>query len=103
MRLRNRFLLWLLRKRRPTYLKLKRLNGLAISRDNEFLDLYESTYQGLGFFYPRMLTGGIIVAHDYSNLTVPGVRKAFSDFFKDKPEPILPLWETQCAVVKLSF
>ncbi|HWV98676.1 MAG TPA: TylF/MycF/NovP-related O-methyltransferase [Candidatus Acidoferrum sp.] len=66
------------------------------------LDICESTYKALDFFYPRMVAGGIIVSHDYSNLTVPGVKKAFTDFFKEKREPVIPLWDTQCAVVKLS-
>ncbi len=66
------------------------------------LDICESTYKSLEFFYPRMVTGGIIVSHDYSRLCVPGVKKAFTDFFRDKREPVIPLWDTQCAVVKLA-
>ena len=66
------------------------------------LDIYESTYKSLEFFYPRMVAGGIIVSHDYSNLTVPAVRRAFTEFFKDKREPVIPLWDTQCTVVKQS-
>ena len=66
------------------------------------LDIYESTFKSLEFFYPRVVAGGIIVSHDYSNLTVPGVKKAFTDFFEDKREPVIPLWDTQCVVVKLA-
>ena len=65
------------------------------------LDLYGSTLKSLDFFYPKMVRGGIILAHDYSNVTVPGVRKAFDEFFQSKPEVVLPIWETQCAVIKL--
>jgi O-methyltransferase len=64
------------------------------------LDIYESTCKALDFFYPRMVSGGTIVSHDYSNLTVPGVKKAFDDFFKDKKEIVIPLWDSQCVVVK---
>lgn len=64
------------------------------------LDIYESTFNALGFFYPRMVSGGIIVSHDYSNLNVPAVKKAFHDFFKDKKEAVIPLWGSQCMVVK---
>jgi len=64
------------------------------------LDLYQSTFDALSFFYPRMVKGGIIVSHDYNHRLGVGVRKAFEEFFADKIEPIIPLWETQCAIVK---
>lgn len=64
------------------------------------LDIYESTSKSLDFFYPRMVSGGIIVSHDYSNLKVPAVKKAFHDFFKGKKEAVVPLWGSQCMVVK---
>jgi O-methyltransferase len=65
------------------------------------LDIYESTYKSLDFFHPRMVSGGLMVSHDYSNLTAPGVKKAFDDFFKDKQETVIPLWNQQCLVVKI--
>jgi O-methyltransferase len=65
------------------------------------LDIYESTNQALQFFYPRMVSGGMIVSHDYSALPTLGVKKAFDDFFKDKKETIIPLWDSQCVVVKI--
>jgi O-methyltransferase len=63
-------------------------------------DIYASTKAGLEFFYPRMVSGGIIIAHDYRNLACPGVRRAFDEFFAEKPEIVLELWKTQCLVVK---
>jgi O-methyltransferase len=63
------------------------------------VDLYESTIAGIELFYPRMNRGGIIISHDY--ISVPGVRKAFDDFFKDKPEPIIEMSGSQCLIVKL--
>jgi hypothetical protein len=65
------------------------------------VDIYESTYQALKFFYPRLVSGGMIVSHDYSALPAPGVRKAFDDFFQDKKETVIPLWDSQCVVVKI--
>lgn len=63
------------------------------------VDLYESTRDCLEFFYPRMNRGGVIISHDY--VIVPAVRKAFDEFFKDKPEVILePSW-SQALVVKV--
>jgi len=63
------------------------------------VDLYDSTLESLKFFYPRMSRGGIILSHDYINSV--GVRKAFEEFFKDKPEPIVEMSGSQCMIVKL--
>lgn len=62
-------------------------------------DLYESTIEGLRFFYPRMSTGGILISHDYLN--ADGVTQAFREYFADKPEPVIELIGFQCMVVKL--
>ena len=64
------------------------------------VDLYESTLAGLNFFYPRMNEGGIIMSHDYANLS--GVKKAFDEFFGDKPEPVVELSGAQCLTIKIS-
>lgn len=65
------------------------------------VDLYEATLECLKFFYPRMSVGGILISHDY--VLAPGVRKAFDEFFADKPEPIIELevTGTQCLIVKV--
>jgi hypothetical protein len=63
------------------------------------VDTYESTLDCIKFFYPRMSKGGIIISHDY--ISAPGVRKAFDEFFKDKPEPIIEMSGTQCLIVKI--
>lgn len=62
-------------------------------------NLHRSTHDCLEFFYPRMNRGGVIISHDYSYMT--GVKKAFDDFFMDKPEIILGLPSYQCIVIKL--
>jgi hypothetical protein len=63
------------------------------------VDTYESTTNCLRFFYPRMSRGGVLVSHNYIN--APGVRKAFDEFFAEKPEPLVEFSGTQCAIVKL--
>lgn len=63
-------------------------------------DIYESTKAGLTFFYPRMAKGGVIISHDYRSLHCPGVKRAFDEFFSDKPESVIELWKTQCMVIK---
>ena len=45
------------------------------------VDLYQSTKDGLAWFYPRLNRGGILISHDYSN--ADGVRKAFDEFFAE--------------------
>jgi O-methyltransferase len=64
------------------------------------VDLYESTFQALQFFYPRMDVGAMIVSHDY--VEFPGVRQAFDSFFAQKPEPVLEMTGNQCLVVKVT-
>lgn len=63
------------------------------------VDLYESTLAGLKYFYPKMITGGVILSHDYSILA--GVKQAFTEFLADKPEKPIELPSTQCLIVKL--
>ncbi len=62
------------------------------------VDLYDGTKACLAYFYPRMVSGGILLTHDYSLLA--GVKQAFDEFFADKPEKIIELPSTQCMVVK---
>jgi hypothetical protein len=63
------------------------------------VDLYKSTIDSLKFFYPRLNRGGIIISHDY--VGTKGVTKAFNDFFRNKPEPVIELSGTQCIVIKV--
>ncbi len=64
------------------------------------VDLYESTKACLEFFYPRMALGGIILTHDYAARN-EGVYRAFQEFFRNKPEPVIELGGNQGMVVKL--
>lgn len=74
-------------------------------RDKKFsfvhldVDLYDSTLEGLKFFYPRMSPGAILISHDY--LSATGVTRAFAEFFQDKPEPVIELSGYQAMFVKL--
>ncbi len=63
------------------------------------VDIYSSTKDSLEFFYPRMARGGIIMSHDY--VPSDGVRKAFDEFFIDKPEPLIEMSGSQVLVVKI--
>lgn len=69
------------------------------------VDLYEPTLESLRFFYPRMSRGGVIIGHDYRDIPQfhdSGVKKAFDEFFADKPEIVIELLDgSQCLVVKV--
>ena len=45
-------------------------------------DLYKPVFEGLVFFYNRLLNGGYIMIHDYNSEKYIGVRKAVDDFEK---------------------
>jgi len=64
------------------------------------VDIYQSTLDSLRFFYPLLTPGGIILSHDYGSRACPGVRLAFTEFFAEKSEPVIPLWDTQALVIK---
>lgn len=44
------------------------------------VDLYRSVLEGLDFFYPRMVEGGIIILDDYGFETTEGAKKATDEF-----------------------
>lgn len=43
------------------------------------MDIYKPMYEGIIFFYPRLVKGGVIFVHDYNNVEYKGVRKALED------------------------
>ena len=43
-------------------------------------DTYQTTIDGLNFFFPRMVKGGIIILDDYNWDMCPGVNKAVDEF-----------------------
>jgi len=54
-------------------------------------DLYEPIYNGLHFFYPRLVTGGYIFIHDFNNDAYKGARKAVEQFSAELQINYLPL------------
>lgn len=43
-------------------------------------DLYKPIYDGLEFFYPKLVNGGYIFVHDFNNEGYKGARQAVIDF-----------------------
>ncbi len=54
------------------------------------MDLYKPTLEGLRFFYPFMVKGGIITIHDYFSQGYEGVKVAVKEFIKEREEEIIP-------------
>jgi O-methyltransferase len=54
-------------------------------------DLYEPIYQGLIYFYPRMIKGGYIFVHDVNNDSYKGAAKAVEQFSKEHGISFLPI------------
>lgn len=63
------------------------------------VDLSESSIDCLSFFYNRMTKGGMILSHDWG-VVETDARKAYEEFFKDKPEIPIELNVSQCVIVK---
>jgi tetratricopeptide (TPR) repeat protein len=62
-------------------------------------DLYAPIVSSLEYFYPRMVPGGFIIIHDYSSFGWNGAEKAVDDFFADKPESVIPLFDSAGSAV----
>jgi len=66
-----------------------------------FLDanLYQPTYEGLHWFYPRLANGGYIVVDLFNWLDYPGAKKAVHDFSREVGISIIPIPNTTGSVV----
>jgi len=52
------------------------------------LGIYQATRECLEYFYPRLSTGGIILANGYDDPPWPGANKAVDEFLAGKPETL---------------
>ncbi|MBE6015713.1 MAG: hypothetical protein E7241_10205 [Lachnospiraceae bacterium] len=48
------------------------------------VDFEQSIYDGLKYFYPRLVSGGYIFVHDYNSASLMGVRKAVARYEIDE-------------------
>jgi O-methyltransferase len=65
------------------------------------VDIYSSVKDCCAFFYPRLVSGGVMVFDDYGEPTCPGAKKAVDEFFFDKTETPIYIPTGQCMVFKL--
>lgn len=54
------------------------------------MDLYKPTLEGLRFFYPIMIKGGIITVHDYFSKGYEGINAAVHEFIEEISDDIVP-------------
>ena len=54
-------------------------------------DLYTPIYEGLKFFYPRLVNGGYIFVHDFNNELYKGARKAVEQFCREQNIGFVPI------------
>jgi O-methyltransferase len=54
-------------------------------------DLFEPIYNGLNFFYPKLVQGGYILIHDFNNDLYKGARKAIEQFCREKTINFIPI------------
>ena len=57
------------------------------------VDFYETTLEGLRWFWPRMVKGGCLMLHDWGSPKLPGVAQALSTYEKELGQklPSVPL------------
>jgi O-methyltransferase len=69
----------------------------ATGLDDQFVfvsldtDLFEPIYNGLNFFYPKLVSGGYIFVHDFNSGVYKGVRQAVEQFCNEQKITYLPL------------
>ena len=55
------------------------------------VDLYQPTLDSVGFFYPRVNAGGVILCDDYGFTSCPGATQAIDEYLADKSEKMISL------------
>ncbi|MFQ6342842.1 TylF/MycF/NovP-related O-methyltransferase [Campylobacter sp. VTCC 70190] len=66
-------------------------------------DLYKPILEGLDFFYPKMVKGGVIVIDDYYSQLYTGVKKAVDEFCKKYNVNILPIGDELSVSLQKQF
>ncbi len=64
-------------------------------------DFYRSQKQGLKLVLPKLVSGGIIVCHDYNNPELPGASQAVDEFLGQNPKFRLQVYQS-LAILRIS-
>lgn len=65
------------------------------------VDIYRSVRDCCEFFYPKLVSGGVMIFDDYGEPTCPGARTAVDEFFTDRSEMPIYIPTGQCFIFKL--
>ena len=65
------------------------------------VDFYQTTLDGLRYFWPRLEPGGYLLLHDWGSPKLPGVAKALADFEAELRQrlPAVPLCDVGGSLV----
>ena len=65
------------------------------------VDFYQTTLEGLRYFWPRLEPGGYLLLHDWGSPKLPGVAKALADFEAELGQrlPAVPLCDVGGSLV----
>jgi O-methyltransferase len=66
------------------------------------VDIYQSNLDCCKYFYPRMVSGGMMLFDEYAFAAAAGEKQAVDEFFADKPEIPIMLVTGQALVLKLA-
>lgn len=62
-------------------------------------DLYKPIYEGLCYFYPRLVRGGYIFVHDYNEDGYPGAKDAILKYCSENGIPYVPIPDASGSVI----
>lgn len=63
-------------------------------------DLYTPTLEGLNFFYPRLVKGGVILVHDYFSKSFYGVKDAVKRYCSKNQITYTPIGDTLSVAIR---
>ena len=63
-------------------------------------DLYAPTLAGLEFFYPRLVSGGVILVHDFFSKAFSGAREAVVEFTRKENLRAIPIGDTLSVAIR---
>lgn len=62
-------------------------------------DLYKPIYDGLSYFWPRMVKGGYIFVHDYGTFYWPGTKEAVDKFCNENNISFTPIFDRCLSII----
>ena len=77
-----------------------------IPKDEKFkfvnidVDLYQPILEGLRYFYPRLVTDGVILIHDYFHPYYVGAKRAVDEFAREMKVRVLPIGDAFSVMIQ---